>query len=330
MKALVTGASGFIGGHLVEELVRRGHEVRALVRPTSRTDRIERTGASLVTGALEDKASLAAAAAGADWVFHLAAVIHASGWEKHLSASVEGTRNLLEACAEAVPELKRFVFLSSISAAGPSTRGVLKKEDAPPEPVSHYGRGKLQAEESVKSLGRAFPWVILRPPNVLGAREKEVQIVLSVLRRGVKPALGRKEPQSSFVMVEDLVEGIILCAEKPEAVGEVFNITDGVPRSWSEPVDILARHMCRRCLTVPYGLLYALAGTSELASKLAGTKPLLRRSALRSIRDYYWLYDGSKIERLLGFKPRLTFEEGLKRIVRESGFELSSRPAKRD
>jgi nucleoside-diphosphate-sugar epimerase len=321
MTALVTGASGFIGGHLAEELARRGHEVRALVRPSSKTDLLARSGAELVPGSLEDRASLAAAAAGVDWVFHLAAVIHAPSWEKHLTASVEGTRNLLEACARTAPGLKRFVFVSSISASGPSRRGVLKKEDDPCEPVSNYGRGKLLAEALIREFEPMLPWVILRPPNVLGAREKEVQSVLGALRSRVKPVLGRKEPQSSFIMVEDLVEGIILSAERPEAVGEIFNITDGVPRSWREPVDLLARLMGRRCLTVPYAALFALAGAAELGFKLAGKRPPVRRSALRSVRDFYWLYDGSKFERTLGFKPRLTLEEGLKNIIKQRGLK---------
>ncbi len=315
MKALITGASGFIGGHLAEELVRRGHQVRALVRPTSKTDLLANIGVSLVRGALEDKASLADAASGVDWVFHLAAVIHAPTWENHLSASVEGTRNLIEACLQTSPGLKRFVFVSSISASGPSRPGVLKTEDDPCEPVSNYGRGKLMAEQLVTSLGAALPWVILRPPNVIGAREKEVRTVVTVLQKGIKPVLGRKEPQSSFIMVEDLVEGILLCAEKPEAVGEIFNITDGVPRSWREPVDRLAELLGRKYLTVPYGFLYAAAGLSEGISKLSGKRPILSRSVLRSVHDCYWLYDGSKIERKLGFKPKLSLEEGLKRIV---------------
>jgi len=325
MKALVTGGAGFIGGHLAEELVRRGHEVRALVRPTSKTDRLLRSRVTLVPGCLEDRSSLAAATAGVDWVFHLAAVIHAPSLEEHLSASFEGTRNLLEACGQAAPNLKRFIFISSTSASGPSRRGVLKREDDPSDPISDYGRAKLRAEELVTNFGQAFPFVILRPPNVLGAREKEVQAFLSAVRHRIKPVLGRKEPQACFIMVEDLVEGIILCAEKPEAIGEVFNITDGASHSWREPVDILARLMGRRCLTLPFGLLFTLAGIAELAFKLTGKTPLVSSRTLRQIYDYYGLYDSSKIEKKIGFRPRLTLEEGLKNIIRQSRFKPSSR-----
>jgi nucleoside-diphosphate-sugar epimerase len=132
--------------------------------------------------------------------------------------------------------------------------------------------------------------------------------------------LGKKEEQTSFIMVEDLVEAILLCGEKREAVGQTYNVTDGRGHSWREPVDILARLLRRRCLPLPYGLLYFLAGAAEVGFKLVGRRPPVRRSALRSIRENYWIFDGSKIERELGFHPQLTLEEGLRRIVAQTAY----------
>jgi nucleoside-diphosphate-sugar epimerase len=315
MRALVTGASGFIGGHLTVELARRGHEVRALVRPTSSLRWLERTGLTLVQGDLGDELSLKKAAAGADLVFHLAAVIHASSWEKHRAVNIEGTENLLAACREAAPRLQRFVFVSSIAASGPSIKGHFKKEEDPCQPISAYGQSKLEAEAIVRRYGAAFPVVILRPPNVLGAREREVQAALRALRCRLKPLLGTKDKQTSFIMVEDLVEAVLLCAEKKEAVGQTYNVTDGRAYSWREPLDILGRLLGRHCLPLPYGLLIVLAGSAEIAFKLAGHRPPVRCSALRSIRENYWIFDGSKIELELGFQARLTLEEGLRKIV---------------
>jgi nucleoside-diphosphate-sugar epimerase len=319
MRALVTGASGFIGGHLAAELARRGYEVRALVRPTSNLRWLEQTGLTLVRGDLGDTFSLREAAAGADLVFHLAAVIHAPGWEKHRAVNVEGTENLLAACEEAAPRLQRFVFVSSISASGPSLKGRPKTEEDACRPISAYGQTKLLAEEIVRGYGTKFPVVILRPPNVLGAREREVQAVLRALQYRVKPLLGTKDKQTSFIMVEDLVEAILLCAEKKEAAGQTYHVTDGRAYSWREPLDILSRLLGRRCLPLPYGLLYTLAGLAELSFKLLGRRPPLRRSSLRSIHDHYWIFDSSKIEWELGFRPRLTLEEGLRRVVAQSG-----------
>ena len=319
MRALVTGASGFIGSHLAEALALRGWEVRALVRPTSNLRWLARSGLTLVEGNLGDESSLRRAAAGCERVFHLAAVIHASSWEKHRAVNIQGTQNLLAACLEAAPRLQRFVFISSIAASGPSKRGQAKKETDPCRPISAYGQSKLEAEEVVRHYGAHFPTVILRPPNVLGAREKEVQAVLTALRYRIKPLLGKKEEQTSFIMVEDLVEAILLCGEKREAVGQTYNVTDGRGHSWREPVDILCRLLRRRCWPLPYGLLDVSAGAAELLFKLLGQRPPVRRSALRSIRDNYWIFDSSKIERELGFRPRLTLEEGLARIVGQNG-----------
>jgi len=319
MKALVTGASGFIGSHLAETLARRGWEVRTLVRPTSSLRWLGTPGLELVRGDLGDESSLRQAATGCDVVFHLAAVIHASSWEKHRAVNVLGTQRLLAACLEAAPRLQRFVFISSIAASGPSLRGRPKKEEDPCRPISAYGQSKLEAEAAVRRYAAHFPTVIIRPPNVVGAREKEVRALLAALRNRLKPLLGKKEAQTSFLMVEDLVEAILLCADKKEAVGGTYNVTDGRPHSWREPVDILCRLLRRRCLPLPYGLLYASAGAAEVLFKLLGQRPPLRRSALRSIRDNYWIFDSSKIERELGFRPRLTLEEGLARNVGQNG-----------
>jgi nucleoside-diphosphate-sugar epimerase len=320
MKAFVTGASGFIGSHLAQELVRRGYEVQALVRPTSNLRWLEGTGLALVAGDLQDQPSLLEAVTGSDVVFHLAAVIHTSSWERHRAVNIEGTENLLAACLEAAPRLQRFVFVSSISASGPSLKGRPKTEEDPCRPISAYGRSKLEAEEIVRRYGAKFPVVILRPPNVLGAREREVQDILRALRYRLKPLLGKKEKQTSFIMVEDLVEAILLCAEKKEAAGRIYQVTDGQAHSWREPLDILSRLLGRRCLPLPYALLYILAGSAEIAFKLLGQRPPVRRSALRSIHDHYWIFDSSKIERELGFHPRLTLEEGLRRIVAQTSF----------
>ena len=315
MKALVTGASGFIGSHLAEELSRRGWDVRALVRPTSSRRWLTAPGVMLIEGDLQDELALRRAAADVDAVFHLAAVIHASSWEKHRRVNIAGTENLLAACLEAAPRLQRFVFVSSIAASGPSLKDKPKTEDDPCRPISAYGQSKLEAEEVARRFGAKFPVVIIRPPNVLGAREREVQALLAALRYRLKPLLGKKEKQTSFIMVEDLVEAILLCAEKKEAAGRTYNVTDGRAYSWREPVDILRRLLRRRCLPLSYGLLYFLAGSAELVFKLVGRKSPVRRCALRSIRDNYWIFDSARIERELGFRPRLTLEEGLRRIV---------------
>src|SRR4030042_186902 len=153
-KALVTGANGFIGRELAEELVRRGWEVTCLVRRPRGLGWIETLQVRLVRGDCREKPTLGPAVEGADYIFHLAGVIDALEWEEYYQANVVGTRNLLEACAERNPGLRKFIHVSSISAAGPSEKGRILTEDAPNRPVSDYGRRKLGAGEGGRGFGQ--------------------------------------------------------------------------------------------------------------------------------------------------------------------------------
>ncbi len=146
MRSLVTGASGFIGRRLARELVRRGDEVACLVRRTSRTAPLSGLPVELVVGDLGDPGSLDAAVKGRDRVFHLAGVVQALDEADFDTANTRGTANLVGACLRAAPGLKRFVFVSSIAAAGPSGPGRPVVETDAPKPVSAYGRSKLAAE----------------------------------------------------------------------------------------------------------------------------------------------------------------------------------------
>ena len=323
-KLLVTGASGFIGSHLAEELVRRGCRVSCLVRRTSRVSELERLPVRLVAGDYMDPASLEEAVRGQDAVFHLAAVLNGRDWETFHRANILSTRNLLKACLKANPGLKSFVFVSSISAVGPSSGGQRLDEQAPCRPVSFYGRSKLEAEQAVKGCGSRLPWVIIRPPNVLGPRQSELLQAIKLLRKGIMPVVGSGRPQTSVCDVEDLVQALILAAWRGEAAGQTYLVTDGREYAWREITLALAEELGvnRIWLKVPYSLQYALAWLAEETSRLTNKRPLLSRELLRSGQRFEWLYDGGKIQKELGFLPRYTMRDSVRRTVawyREQG-----------
>lgn len=317
MKALVTGATGFIGRHLTEELERRGNEVSCLVRKTSQSRELQNIGVHLILGDCRDKTTLEKAVEGMDYVFHLAGVITAQTWEAYYLANTVGTRNLLEVVAERNPTLKKFVFVSSISAAGPSEKGRGLNEDDPARPISNYGRSKLLAEQAVLGHKEKLPAVILRPPNVLGPRQRELFESIKLIKRRILPLVGTGEPQTSLCYVGDLVDALILVAESDEARGKTYFIAHPEPYAWGEITGAVAEALGIRrfFLKVPFSLQMVLALISETSSRLTHEKPFLTRESVIAAKRYYWIYDASKIERELGFVPKVALKEAIAKTV---------------
>ena len=318
MKALVTGASGFIGRRLATELAARGHDVVCLIRKTSRTEGLAGSGVRLVVGDLRDPGSLEAAMAGRERVFHLAAVVQAIDGLSFEQGNVEGTRHLLEACLRFAPSLERFVFVSSIAAAGPSGPDRPARESDEPRPVTDYGRSKLRAEKLVLEAAGRMPVTIVRPPNVIGPGSKDLEKAVALLKRRLVPAVGDGRPRTSLIDVDDLVEALILVSEDARSVGQTYFVTDGRAYAWSEITAALAAEVGvgRFRIPVPQGLQMAAAALAEAAARLTGKTPALTRDIVRAGRDHFWIYDGSKIERELGFRARFGLRDAARRTVR--------------
>src|SRR5512143_568228 len=261
MEALITGASGFIGQRLAMTLAGRGHELVCLVRPTSRTNGLEKPGIRLMVGNLRDRASLEAAVRGCDRVFHLAAVVQAVDGASFEDANVEGTRHLVEACLHAAPKLERFVFVSSIAAAGPSAPGRPRTEVDEPAPVTDYGRSKLLAERVVGEAAGRLPVTIVRPPNVLGPGSKDLGRAIALLRVRIEPRIGDDRPRTSLIDVDDLGEALILASEHAGSVGQTYYVTDGAAYAWSEIAAALVEELGlgRFRIAVPQRLQLAAA-----------------------------------------------------------------------
>ncbi len=317
MKALVTGATGFIGSHLAEELAKREWKVRCLVRRPRDLGWIENLKVQLVRGDCRDKPSLGPSVEGVDCVFHLAGVINALSWDDYYQANVVGTRNLLEAVVERNPRLKKFVYVSSISATGPAKKGRALTEESPCLPITDYGRSKLAAEEAVHAFSGEFPWVIIRPPNVIGPRQKELREAVRLIRRRIKPSVGTGEPQTSLCYVGDVVEGLILAAEKPEADGRTYFLAYPRPYAWSEVTAAIQEALGIRffLLKIPFSVQWLAAVVAEATARLTRKKPRLTRNSVAAARKYYWIYDGTRIERELGFKPRTDLKEAIRRTI---------------
>jgi nucleoside-diphosphate-sugar epimerase len=317
MKALVTGSNGFIGSHLVEHLLARGYEVHCLVRTTSNLVWIRDLNVTYHYGDCTEKSSLYEAVRGKDYVYHLAGKIKAQDWETYYRANTEGTKNLIDVCAETNPDVKRFVYISSVSASGPSVRGRMKNESDPCSPVSDYGRTKLLAERTVRKYQNKPAWVILRPSNILGPREYDMIAVFRLLKKRIKPLIGNGDVQTSICFVQDLVRGIEKAALSKKTVHETYFITDGSLYSWRQILDAVLDELGIKRLVIPFPhfMIMIFAFLSEILARANGSETLFTRQNILQLRNNYALYDGSRAFRDFGFSPSLSLETGIRNTV---------------
>jgi nucleoside-diphosphate-sugar epimerase len=224
MRAIVTGATGFIGGHLVEALTRGGFEVTCLTRGASNLRYLEGLNVSLLRGDCTDPESLSGVK-DFDYAFHLAGLTKAPSDEEAFRVNEKGTENIVAAVMRQNPGLKRFVYVSSLAAAGPCCKDGPLIEDCEPQPVSVYGRTKLGGEKIVLEQKGKMPFTIIRPPAVYGPRDKDMLVIFKMVKLGLIPYWGKS--YYSFLYVDDLVHGIILSALKDEGKDEIFFMSDG-------------------------------------------------------------------------------------------------------
>jgi len=314
---LVTGATGFIGGRLAARLAGEGRAVRCLARARSDTSRLRGVGVEILTGDLADPSSLARAAAGCTHVFHCAALV--SDWattREMQAANVTGTRNLLEACADA--RVARFVHVSSTDVYGHPGGAQLAESYTPSGFANWYAQSKREAEAEVRRAD-ALRTVILRPATVYGPGSTEVVgEIARALRAGHMLLIDKGRTIAGLCYVENLIDAAMLALVRPEAVGHAFNISDGLPVTWRQFTDDLAVGLgCGPArLSMPYPLASAVGFSLEYGYRLLRsctglrTSPLLSRQAVQVLGvDQAFSTDAA--HQVLGWEPRVGYEPAL-------------------
>jgi len=314
LKALVTGATGFIGSHLVEALLQRGVEVRCLLRKTGDLKWIKGLSFETTLGDCCDKTSLRKAVKGVDQVFHLAGITKAVKEKTYFEINAFGTENLIRACLENNPHIKKFLYLSSQAAAGPCRNGNIKKESDPCEPVSAYGQSKRMGEELALVHAHEIPLLILRPCAVYGPRESDIYTFFKLLSKRIKPYLTGQDQRISLCYVQDVVQAILLAAESQIKSGEIFFLSDGYDHRMKEILDIFAQTMGINALRirVPKQMILGIAFFSEYFSKISRKPSLINKSKAMEIIQEDWTCDIKKARTALGFEPRIPLAQGAK------------------
>lgn len=315
--AFITGSTGFIGSLLAERLIEAGWEVRCLVRHTSSLKWLEGLSVQLVTGSLFDESTLAAALAECTHVFHLAGVTKALTEEAYFRSNGEGTRAALAACLRHADRLQRFIYVSSIAAAGPSVNGTAVTEDDAPRPVSIYGRSKLAGEVACAEYKELLPITIVRPPIVYGPRDRDVYEYFKQVKLGVIFRLGHVKRRASFIHVYDLIRGMIAAGCQSAAAGETFFITNAKAWDWDEVASAITAALDRRPFTVtlPEFFLPAVAAASTLWSTITRRPALVNRDKVAEMKEISWVASGEKARAMLGFEAQIPLVSGMQQTA---------------
>jgi nucleoside-diphosphate-sugar epimerase len=309
MKALVTGATGFVGSHLVEALRQREDEVTALVRSPGKAAFLAQLGVRQVPGDLGDRAALDRAAEGQDVVFHVAGLVAARSEAEFLDVNRGGTARVLEAASRG--RVPRFILISSMAAGGPSSPGQPRTGNEPARPVTAYGRSKLAAEEVVRA--GQVPWTILRPPMVYGPRDRELLKVFRAARIGFAPVFGDGSQELSAVHGADLAQAAVAGATAPGAAGRIYYPCH--PRTFTSAgfVRAVGAALGRRVVVVrigePLGRL-ALSVVGRVA-RAAGHATVLGLDKANEFFETAWTGDPAPFTRDTGWTPAHDLERGL-------------------
>ena len=317
MTSLVTGATGFIGSHLVELLLSKGHTVRVLLRKTSSLEWLKGLPIEMFYGDLFDMGAMEKAVAGVDYVYHSAGLTKAKTPEEYYRANQEGTRNLLQAALSKAPNIRRFVHISSQAAAGPSPTSAPINEGFPPHPLTTYGKSKQKAEEEVLAVASRMPVTICRPPAVYGPRDKDVFEFFNTYKKGLQPIVGFSEKYVSLVHVTDLVRGFVLAGESEKATGQIYYISSDRAYGWKEVGEATRAAMGRGAIRVriPEPLVYVISAFAEIGAKFSPKPALINLEKARDMVQDYWTCDSSKALRDFGYKQEISLEDGVRGTV---------------
>lgn len=313
MKVLVTGANGFIGSFLTQELVSRRHQVRCFVLDGESMHWLEGLNVEIFLGDICRMDTLYEPVEGVDAIYHLAGVKTAWDETTYFRVNAQGTKNILDAALQKNGDLRRFVYVSSQAAAGPSLDGHPLAEDEVCRPLTSYGKSKRAAEEHLQSRRHEVPITILRPSLVYGARNLETELLYKITKWGWMFKIRRHDQSLNLIHVRDVVEGIILAAEHERACGQVYFLTSQGQYTWQEIAERSFRMQNRKgwIISIPWTGVKWAAWMVKSYRKLTGQPFSLIDDKMKEMRQKHWVCSGQKARRELGFEPKISLEEGI-------------------
>lgn len=313
-RVLITGASGFVGYHLIVESLAKGLEVHAAVRATSQLEHLQSLPVNFVKLDFTNETALREALVQGQYTYiiHAAGVTKAESEAAYTKVNADYTRNLCAAAVATGATLRKFVLLSSLAASGPGdpADAEITEQDAP-RPVTRYGKSKLLGEQYALAF-KELPLIILRPTAVYGPRDRDIFILLKTLTHGFEPYIGRKAQKLSFIYVKDLAAVTVAALLSP-VQRACYNVADGNVYNRYALCDT-AKHILRKStlkIHLPLPIVRALAYIQETVASWKGQASTLNRDKLAELTAANWSCSIDRLRRELDFAPRFDLEKGL-------------------
>lgn len=316
-RVLVTGATGFTGGALAKKLTERGDTVVALVRKGANITQLEALGAELIVGDISDAAAVLKAAKNVDIIYHIAAVYRTAGHpdEYYEAVNIGGVQNVIDAAK--ANNVNRTVHCSTIGVHG-DIEQIPSNETSPFNPGDIYQRTKLAGEELfAKAMQEGLPGVIFRPGAIYGPGDLRLLKMFKQIKRGFFPLFGGGTNLYHLSYIDDLTDGIILCAEHPQALGERFILCSNEYGTLKELAATIARELNVKPPTFapPIGPLMLAAKVCEALCKPLGIDPPLHTRRVEFFVKSR-AFDNNKARTMIGYDPKISTQEGVKRTIK--------------
>jgi nucleoside-diphosphate-sugar epimerase len=322
MRVLLTGANGFVGSHILDELCERGIPTTILIRKTSARTFIEHrlkdvkvVFADLNYG-IKDLETVCESVSDVTHIIHCAGLVRALNKEDFYRVNRDGTYNLIQLANRLSNQIQRFILISSLAAAGPSQPGKPRKVSDAPEPVSEYGKSKLEAEKQVINHCRS-EYTILRPPGIYGPRDSEFLRLFSAINNHILPKIGEKQ-ELSLVYVKDLARVAAECLTARAAARKTYFV--------ASPEIVTSAELARRIaselktwtipLWLPVQALYPVCLAQQIVSKITKTPNVLSLDKYKELKAPAWTCDVSCLKNDLNLVCGTNLSAGVSETIR--------------
>ncbi|MBZ0199270.1 MAG: NAD(P)-dependent oxidoreductase [Ignavibacteriaceae bacterium] len=315
--AVVTGASGFVGSHLVDLLLSKNYSVRVITRKTSSLHWLKDKEIEVFDCGLTNEEELEKAFKGAEYIYHVAGVVKSKKPEGYFYGNVETTRHLLEAALTIKDSLKKFLIVSSLTASGPSTPDNPVNEEMACSPITTYGRSKLAEEELAKTYMDRLPITICRAPAVYGERDTEILIFFKTFKKGLMTTIGSNNKIISLIHVIDLVNGFYLAATNSNSTGQIYFISSEKFYTWDEIGKVTEKIVGNKPfkVSVPHSMVYSIAAVAQFFAMFSSKPATLNIEKAKDITQQAWICDISKAKKELNYNQNISLEEGIGRTI---------------